>query len=73
LDLRGRNKQEVAEKCIMRSFIRMGWAVHVARMEEKCVKGFGGDHKVKRPLGRLRRTWEDNIKMNVKEVEGGVD
>jgi hypothetical protein len=25
----------------------------------------------KRPLGRPRRRWEDNIKMDVQEVEGG--
>ena len=28
----------------------------------------------KRPLGRHRRRWEDNIKMNLEEVEcGGMD
>ena len=28
----------------------------------------------KRPLGRLRRRWEDNIKMDLQEVEcGGMD
>jgi hypothetical protein len=26
----------------------------------------------KRPLGRLRRRWEDNIKMNLQEVGGGL-
>ena len=26
----------------------------------------------KRPLGRLRRTWEDNIKMDLQEVGCGV-
>jgi hypothetical protein len=25
----------------------------------------------KRPLGRPRRRWEDNIKMNLQETEGG--
>jgi hypothetical protein len=25
----------------------------------------------KRPLGRLRRRWEDNIKMDLQEVGGG--
>jgi len=25
----------------------------------------------KRPLGRPRRRWEDNIKMDLQEVEGG--
>ena len=52
---------------------RMRWAGHVARMEEG-----RGVHKVlvckpegKRPLGRPRRRWEDNIKMNVQEVGRG--
>jgi hypothetical protein len=37
-----------------------------------------GEHRVlvgkpegKRPLGRPRRRWEDNIKMNLQEVGGG--
>jgi hypothetical protein len=29
-----------------------------------------GKPEGKRPLGRPRRRWEDNIKMNVQEVEG---
>ena len=52
---------------------RMRWAGHVAR------KGEGrGVHRVlvgkpegKRPLGRPRRRWEDNIKMDLQEVGGG--
>ena len=46
----------------------------MARMEEG-----RGVHKVsvgklegKRPLGRPRRRWEDNIKMDLQEVEGVV-
>ena len=27
----------------------------------------------KRPLGRPRRRWEDNIKMNLREIGGGGD
>jgi hypothetical protein len=30
-----------------------------------------GKSEGKRPLGRLRRTWEDNIKMDLQKVEGG--
>ena len=52
---------------------RMRWAEHVARMEEG-----RGVHKVlvgkpegKRQLGRLRRRWEDNIKMDLEEVGRG--
>jgi len=54
---------------------RMRWAEHVARM------GVGrGVHRIlvgkpegKRPLGRSRRRWEDNIKMDLQEVGGGGD
>ena len=53
---------------------RMRWVGHVARMEE----GRGvhnvlvGKPEGKRPLGRPRRRWEDNIKMDLREVEGVV-
>jgi hypothetical protein len=30
-----------------------------------------GKTEVKRPLGRTRRRWEDNIKMDLQEVGGG--
>jgi hypothetical protein len=30
-----------------------------------------GKPEGRRPLGRLRRRWEDNIKMDVQEVGGG--
>jgi len=54
----------------------MRWAGHVARMGEG-----RGVHRVlvgkpegKRPLGRPRRRWEDNIKMDLQEVGcGGMD
>jgi hypothetical protein len=51
-------------------FRRMRWARHVARMEEKrCVYGvLVGKPEGKRPLGRTRRRWEDNIKMDLQEV-----
>jgi len=31
----------------------------------------GGEPEVKRPLGRPRRRWEDNIKMDLQEGECG--
>jgi len=50
------------------------WAGHVARMGEK-----KGVHWIlvwkpegKRPLGRPRPRWEDNIKMDLQEVGCGV-
>jgi hypothetical protein len=52
---------------------RMRWAVHVARMgEERGVhRVLVGKSERKRPLGRPRRRWEDNIKMDSQEVGGG--
>jgi hypothetical protein len=31
-----------------------------------------GKPEVRRPLGRPRRRWEDNIKMDLQEVECGI-
>jgi hypothetical protein len=52
---------------------QMRWAGHVARMrEDKGVhRVLVGRHKGKRPLGRPRRRWEDNIKMDLQEIGGG--
>jgi hypothetical protein len=36
--------------------------------ELRCIQGFGGKREGKRPLGRTRRRWENNIKMGLKEV-----
>jgi len=36
------------------------------------VQGFGGEPEGKRPLGRSRRRWEYNIKMDLQEVGCGV-
>jgi len=54
---------------------RMRWAGHVARMgEARGVHRFlMGKPEGKRPLGRPRRRWEDNIKMDLREVGGGGD
>ena len=54
----------------------MKWSEHVALMEER-----RGVYRVlvrkpegNRPLGRPRRRWEDNIKMDLQEVGcGGID
>ena len=50
---------------------RMRWAGHVARMEEGrgVYKVLVGKTEGKRSLGRPRRRWEDNIKMDLQEVE----
>jgi hypothetical protein len=49
---------------------RMRWAGHVARMGEgRCVcRTLVGRPEGKRPLERPRRRWEDNIKMNLREI-----
>jgi hypothetical protein len=52
---------------------RMRWAGNVARMEEGrgVHKVLVGKPEVKRPLGRPRRRWEDNIKMDLEGVGKG--
>jgi hypothetical protein len=52
---------------------RMRWAGHVARMGEvKCVyRVLVGRPECKRPLGRRRHRWEDNIKLDFREM--GID
>ena len=52
---------------------RMRWAGHVARLgEDRDVhRVLVGKPEGKRPLGRPRRRWENNIKMDLQEVEGG--
>jgi hypothetical protein len=52
---------------------RMRWAGHVARMgEDRGVhRVLVGRPKGKRPLGRPRRRWEDNIKMDFQEIGVG--
>ena len=48
----------------------MRWKGHVARMEEVRIafKMLTGTPTEKRPLIRPRRTWEDNITTNIKEI-----
>jgi len=42
--------------------------------EMSCMHGFGGEPGGKRPLGRPRCRWEDNIKNDLQEVGyGGMD
>ena len=52
---------------------QMRWAGHVAHMgEDRDVHGvLVGKPEGKRPLGRPRRRWEVNIKMDLEEVGGG--
>jgi hypothetical protein len=55
---------------------RMRWAGHVARMGEKrnAYSVLVGKPEERRPLGRPRRRWVDNIKMYLREIGwDGVD
>jgi hypothetical protein len=49
---------------------RMLWAGYVARMEEKinAYRVLVGKSEGKRQLGRPRRRWVDNIKMDLREM-----
>ena len=55
---------------------RMRWVGHVARMGERrgVYRVLVGKPVGKRPLGRPRSRWKDNIKMDLQEVGcGGMD
>jgi hypothetical protein len=54
----------------MNKSTRMRWAGHVARMGTKrnACRILVGRLERRRPLGRPRRTWLDNIKMYFKEI-----
>ena len=49
---------------------RLRWAGHVARMEKgrSAFKILTGEPIGKRHLGRPKRRWEDNIRMDLKEI-----
>jgi len=53
---------------------RIWWAGHAARMGERrgVYRVLVGKPERKRPPGRPRRRWKDNIKMNLQEVGCGV-
>jgi hypothetical protein len=71
------HNEELHRLCFSPSIIRvikarrMRWVGHVARMGE--VRGayniLVGRPEGRRPLGRPRRRWEDNIKMDLREIE----
>ena len=50
---------------------RLAWAGHVERMEEdrRASKILTGTPTGKRVLGRHRRKWENNVRMNLKEID----
>ena len=46
----------------------MGMTCSTYREIQKCIWGFSGKPEGKRPFGRLRCRWVDNIKMDLREV-----
>jgi hypothetical protein len=54
----------------MIKLMRMRWVGHVTRMEEKrnAYRLLVGRPEGKRPLGRPRRRWVDNIKIYLREI-----
>jgi hypothetical protein len=80
-ELRKLHNKELHDLCSSPSIIRiikprrMRWAVHIARMGEKrnAYRLLVGKPESKRPLGRPRRRWVDNIRMDLVKVGwGGV-
>jgi hypothetical protein len=70
------HNEELHNLCSSTSIIRMiksrrmRWAGHVARMGEKrtAYRRLVGNPEGKRPLGRPRRRWVDNIKIDLREI-----
>jgi hypothetical protein len=78
LGLRGSGKNYIIKSLMVCTthpvlFRRMRWAEHVARMGgSRCVyRALVGEPERKRILGRPRRRWENNIKMDFQEVGCG--
>ena len=73
------HNEELIELCSSRNIVRviksrrMRLAGHVARMGERrgIYRVLVGKPEGKRPLGRSKRRWEDNIKMDLREVRCG--
>jgi len=81
-ELRKLHNEELNDLCSSPGIVRviksrrMRWAGHVACMGERrgVYRVLVGKLEGKRPLGRPRRRWEDNIKMDLEEVVcGGMD
>jgi hypothetical protein len=52
---------------------RVGWAGYVSGMEDRCVQVLVGKREGRRPLGRPKLRWVNNIKMDLQEVGWGLD
>ncbi|KAJ4443132.1 hypothetical protein ANN_04782 [Periplaneta americana] len=64
------NGRSLCDEVVTNS-LRLRWAGHVARMSESrnAHRVLVGRPEGTRPLGRPRRRWKDNIKMDLREVE----
>jgi hypothetical protein len=49
----------------------VGWTCGTHGVGQRCLQGFGWEARKQEPLGRPRRRWEDNIKMDLGEI--GID
>jgi hypothetical protein len=75
-DWRKVHNEELHNLCYSTNIIRMiksrrmRWAGHVARMvaNRNAYRILVGKPERKRPLGRLKRRWLDNIKIDVREI-----
>jgi len=47
----------------------VGWTCGTHGGGERCLQGLVGKPEGKRPLGRLRRRWEDNINLDLREIK----
>ena len=64
------NHDRVVKGTVNKTSRRIRWAGHVARMGEErgLCRVLVGKPEGKRPLGRPRRRWVDNIRMDLQEV-----
>jgi hypothetical protein len=46
----------------------MIWACYIHWTQEKCMQGFGGEGWRKETTWKIRRRWEDDITMDLKEI-----
>jgi len=76
------HNKELNDMCCSHNIVRaiksrrMRWVAHVVRMEERrgVYRVLVANPEGKRPLGRPRRIWEGNIKLDLQKVEcGGMD
>jgi hypothetical protein len=61
----------VEVNCKTRSFIEIGRACSTDGEKRNAYRILMGKLQEKRPLGKHRRRWEDNIKMDLSEREWG--